>query len=69
MMALTFQADDGREDMSLFGYRVVRGGSFFSHQGVARAAGRFGLGPYSCNLYRGFRVGMSANPRISSINE
>jgi formylglycine-generating enzyme required for sulfatase activity len=56
-----YQADDGREDMSLSGYRVVRGGSFFSYQGVARSAGRFGLDPYFCNLYRGFRVGLSAN--------
>jgi formylglycine-generating enzyme required for sulfatase activity len=60
-----YQADDGREDISLFGYRVVRGGSFFSHQGTARSADRFGLGPYFCNLYRGFRVGMSANPRFT----
>ena len=60
-----YQADDGREDMSLSGYRVVRGGSFLSYQGVARSAGRFGLPPYFCNLYRGFRVGMSANPRFT----
>ena len=44
--------------------RVVRGGSFLSHQEVARAAGRFGLDPYFCNLTRGFRVGMSANPEF-----
>jgi formylglycine-generating enzyme required for sulfatase activity len=59
-----YQADDGCEDMSLFDYRVIRGGSFFSHQGMARSAGRFGLGPYTCNLTRGFRVGLSANPRF-----
>lgn len=59
-----YQADDGREDMSLFDYRVIRGGSFFSHQGMARSAGRFGLGPYTCNLTRGFRLGLSANPKF-----
>lgn len=55
-----YQADDGREDISSFGFRVVRGGSFLSYQGIARCAGRFGLPPYFCNLSRGFRVGMSA---------
>jgi iron(II)-dependent oxidoreductase len=60
-----YRADDGREDMSLSGYRVVRGGSFLSHQDVARSAGRFGLDPYFCNLYRGFRVGLSANPKFT----
>jgi formylglycine-generating enzyme required for sulfatase activity len=57
-----YRVDDGREDMSVSGYRVVRGGSFFSYQGVARSASRFGLDPYFCNLYRGFRLGMSATP-------
>jgi formylglycine-generating enzyme required for sulfatase activity len=60
-----YRADDGRENMTLSDYRVVRGGSFFSHQGIARCAGRFGLGPYSCNLYRGFRVGMSTSPKCA----
>jgi len=57
-----YRADDGREDNSVSGYRVVRGGSFLSYQEVARSAGRFGLDPYFCNLSRGFRVGLSANP-------
>jgi formylglycine-generating enzyme required for sulfatase activity len=56
-----YRADDGREELSLSGYRVVRGGSFLSHQEVARAAGRFGLDPYFSNLTRGFRVGLSAS--------
>jgi formylglycine-generating enzyme required for sulfatase activity len=56
-----YQANDEREDIPLFDYRVIRGGSFFSHQGMARSAGRFGLGPYTCNLTRGFRLGLSAN--------
>jgi formylglycine-generating enzyme required for sulfatase activity len=60
------QADDGREDISLSGHRVVRGGSFFSHQRAARSAGRFGLGPYSCNLYRGVRMGLSVSQGIGS---
>ena len=57
-----YQPDDGREELSPTGYRVVRGGSFLSHQEIARAAGRFGLDPYFCNLTRGFRVGLSADP-------
>ena len=64
-----YQADDGREDMSSSAFKVVRGGSFLSYQGVARSAGRFGLPPYFCNLSRGVRVGISANPNIPQDQE
>lgn len=57
--AYPYRADDGREDMALSGYRVIRGGAFLSYQDLARCGDRFGLPPYFSNLYRGFRVGMS----------
>jgi formylglycine-generating enzyme required for sulfatase activity len=58
------QTDGRRNEITWPGYKVVRGGSYFSHQGIARCAGRFGVNPYACNYYRGFRVGMSTNPQL-----
>ncbi len=54
-----YQADDGREDMSLSGSRVVRGGSFFSYVGVARCAYRLRYDPYGRrSWFWGCRMGL-----------
>ena len=56
-----YRAEDGREDMSASGPRVVRGGSFFSYTGVARFVYRLRYSPYGRrSWYWGCRVGLSA---------
>ena len=47
---------DGREDLQADALRVVRGGSFLSDRGSARAAVRFGYYPRSGYGHYGFRV-------------
>lgn len=50
-----YDADDGREDLSVEGRRELRGGSFIDSQRVARCAVRNGFGN-GLNLNSGFRV-------------
>jgi formylglycine-generating enzyme required for sulfatase activity len=53
-----YRADDGREDMSSSGNRVVRGGSFDLPADYARCASRPSRSPNSRYRYNGFRVGV-----------
>ncbi len=53
-----YDPDDGREDESASGARVVRGGSFNSSRRSARAACRYWDGPVDRDLDQGFRVGV-----------
>ena len=56
-----YRADDGREDTPAPGYRVVRGGSFFSYAGVACCVYRLRYNPYGRrSWYWGCRLGVSA---------
>jgi formylglycine-generating enzyme required for sulfatase activity len=50
-----YQSDDGREDMSSSGYRVLRGGSFGSLEGNARASVRTFYSPCDVGFDNGFR--------------
>jgi formylglycine-generating enzyme required for sulfatase activity len=60
-----YEADDGREDMSLSDRRVLRGGSFYINEDTARAASRYNNGPdYEWNS-DGFRCGCGAAFPIS----
>jgi len=57
-----YRADDGREDLSAPGPRVVRGGSFFSYAGVAYCAYRLRYSPYGRrSWFWGCRVGLTAS--------
>jgi formylglycine-generating enzyme required for sulfatase activity len=51
---------DGREEASATGHRVLRGGSWISHRGHARAAYRLHNAPELVNYYGGFRLAWSA---------
>ncbi len=53
-----YQSDDGREDQNKDGTHVLRGGSFFDGQDLARSAYRNSSHPYSRNYgyFFGFRV-------------
>jgi formylglycine-generating enzyme required for sulfatase activity len=51
-----YQRDDGREDLDIPGYRVLRGGSYHIGQHLVRCACRYGLDPEFGNRFIGFRV-------------
>ncbi len=51
-----YRADDGREDMKSDGYRVLRGGSWYSLRDHARAAARYGVIPDFFDNLVGVRV-------------
>lgn len=54
-----YKADDGREDETASGDRLLRGGSFGSERGYARCAYRAYVGPGDLGLNVGFRVAAS----------
>jgi len=60
--AYPYDASDGREDLTAGSdvHRVVRGGSWYYYDFLARAAYRFRFGPGSRAFYVGFRVVRSA---------
>jgi formylglycine-generating enzyme required for sulfatase activity len=51
-----YQADDGREDLSVDGARVLRGGAFDYTQRLVRCAFRYGFFPFLRHFNVGFRV-------------
>jgi hypothetical protein len=55
-----YQADDGREDPSPLGDRVLRGSSFVDSEDDARCATRDADGMFNWDDHYGFRVGWSA---------
>jgi formylglycine-generating enzyme required for sulfatase activity len=52
-----YKTDDGREDMSSLGDRVLRGGSLFNYDASARASFRRGCPPSNGGSGLGFRCG------------
>lgn len=52
-----YKADDGREDMSSSGSRVLRGGSFYNTAADVHCAPRSDDDPYNRHDHWGFRVG------------
>ena len=58
-MEYPYKPDDGRENLSASGSRVLRGGSFNLRGGFARSASRYWDRPNSLNGDGGFRVGWS----------
>ena len=57
-----YRADDGREDPTAGGSRVMRGGSFNFYERFARCASRNHYHPNLDWPYYGFRVGVAAAP-------
>lgn len=51
-----YVADDGRNDASAPGRRVIRGGCYVNPQGYARCACRFRMAPDMTNPFLGFRI-------------
>ena len=54
-----YRADDGREDISAAGSRVLRGGAWYYSPSCIRSAYRIGLNPVSAPHHVGFRVTVS----------
>ena len=54
-----YRGDDGRNDLEAEGLRVMRGGSWFNYQRLARCAVRNWYVPVNFNDYLGFRVVVS----------
>jgi serine/threonine-protein kinase len=50
-----YNADDGRENLSINKYKVLRGGSWFNGSYNLRCACRASHNPYDLNNFRGFR--------------
>jgi hypothetical protein len=57
-----YRANDGREDMSSYDSRVLRGGSFYKFEDFARCASRLGGYPDYRDWDIGVRVGVVAAP-------
>jgi formylglycine-generating enzyme required for sulfatase activity len=57
--AYPYRADDGREDMTASGNRVLRGGSFRNNRDLARCAARGRREPDDWDVYYGFRLAVS----------
>ncbi len=57
-----YRPDDGREDPSASGRRVLRGGSWGNNSRLARCACRRGLRPDGFDLNGGFRVVLPGSP-------
>ncbi len=57
-----YRADDGREDMTSSGGRVLRGGSFGNDGSAARCAYRHGPDPSVRNVNNGLRCGVGVSP-------
>jgi formylglycine-generating enzyme required for sulfatase activity len=55
-----YRPDDGREDLSAPGRRILRGGCYANPHGYARCACRFRLLPDVRNAFMGFRLAYSA---------
>ncbi|MFH1924567.1 MAG: SUMF1/EgtB/PvdO family nonheme iron enzyme [Planctomycetota bacterium] len=55
-----YREDDGRNDLSAPGKRVVRGGSWYDRPKRCRSAFRLAYQPYQCVFNVGFRVVMEA---------
>jgi formylglycine-generating enzyme required for sulfatase activity len=51
-----YSPDDGRNDPSATGRRVIRGGCYVNPQGYARCACRFRMAPDMTNPFLGFRI-------------
>jgi formylglycine-generating enzyme required for sulfatase activity len=51
-----YNSDDGREDVNLWGARVVRGGNYLSAAKNIRCADRHSIYPTARDIYIGFRV-------------
>jgi formylglycine-generating enzyme required for sulfatase activity len=64
-----YKEDDGREDPSLEGARVVRGGSFAFYHYVVRTTYRFGAGPIAIDTNQGFRCCISEPPKVGMFSE
>jgi len=62
-----YKADDGREDESASGHRVLRGGSFDDYSDLARCAYRFSNNPDNSLIYNGFRV--AASPLLAKFGK
>ena len=54
-----YQTEDGREDLTVGGLRVLRGGSFYDYERSVRVAFRFGFNPDDRSYGFGFRVALS----------
>ena len=54
-----YDQEDGREDLSARGMRVLRGSSFEDTKDIVRCASRGGHAPYVCFGISGFRVSFS----------
>ncbi|MCS6889166.1 MAG: formylglycine-generating enzyme family protein [Chloroflexus sp.] len=54
-----YRADDGREDPTAPGRRILRGGCYANPQGYARCACRFRLAPTMRNQFLGMRLALS----------
>jgi formylglycine-generating enzyme required for sulfatase activity len=57
-----YRSDDGREDPSTWGRRVIRGGSWNYYRRGARCASRYRYSPGPRYYHRGFRVAASPSP-------
>lgn len=51
-----YVADDGRNDLTTDGRRVIRGGCYVNPIGYARCACRFRMQPHMTNAFLGFRL-------------
>jgi formylglycine-generating enzyme required for sulfatase activity len=51
-----YKQEDGWEDSKAEGLRGLRGGAFYSYEGVVRCAVRYGGDPLKWFRYRGFRI-------------
>ena len=54
-----YNANDGRENLSTFGSRVLRGGGWIHHNSGVRSAGRGGGSPTNSSSHTGFRCARS----------
>lgn len=61
-----YRAEDGREDLTAPGWRVLRGGSWGSDRRFARCAYRTGLHPGNFSYFVGFRVVFPGSPLVES---
>lgn len=56
-----YRTDDGRNDITATGRRVIRGGCYVNPQGYARCACRFRMAPDMTNPFLGFRIVQSTS--------